>query len=107
MIKEVEVNGKVWTKESIKQLLLTNDKAIERAILVIFSNQTLSEQNSNQTVSNNGIGFNSFDAPILSSFATQLQEGRHLSVKQLNIARKKIIKYSKQLLEYMELKKEY
>ena len=106
MVKEVEVNGKVWNKQSIKELLLTNNKAIERAILVIFSNQTLSEQNSNQTVSANGIGFNSFDAPILSSFATQLQEGRHLSVKQLNIARKKIVKYSNQLLEYMQSQKE-
>lgn len=44
MTKEaVEINGKVWTKDNLKELLLTNNNAVERAITVIYGYQTLSE----------------------------------------------------------------
>lgn len=102
MTKEaVEINGKVWTKDNLKELLLTNNNAVERAITVIYGYQTLSEQAENQTVSANGVGFNQFDSTLLSSFAQQLEEGKHLSYKQMIIARKKITKYAGQLLKHM------
>ena len=100
-IKEVEVNGKVWNKDNLKELLKTNDKAVERAITVIYSYQTLAEQESEQTCSLNGVGFNQFDTSFLSTLAKQLEYGNHLSDWQLNVARKKIVKYTGQLLNHM------
>ena len=100
--KSVEINGKVWNKDNLKELLLTNIRAVERAITVIYGYQTIGEQAENQTYSANGVGFNQFDSAILSSFAQQLEEGKHLSFKQLAIARRKITKYTGQLLSHME-----
>lgn len=100
--KSVEVNGKVWNKDNLKELLLKNDKAVARAVAVIYSYQTLGEQETEQTCSLNGVGFNQFDTAILSSFAKQLEKGIPLSIKQTAIARKKIIKYIGQILNHME-----
>ena len=103
--KSVEINGKVWTKDNLKELLLVSNRAVERAITVIYSYQTIGEQAENQTYSANGVGFNQFDSAILSSFAQQLEEGKHLSIKQLALARNKITKYTRQLLSHMESQK--
>ena len=100
----IESGYKSWTKSKIVELLENNDKAVERALVVIFNNQELDEQSSDSTHKANGIGFTAFDAEILSSFAKHILKGRSLSVKQMAIARKqdkfgnmKIAKYWKQL----------
>ena len=94
----------IWTKSKIVNLLANNDRAVERAVIVIFNNQEEDEQIMDSTHKANGIGFTAFDADILSSFAKQINKGRTLSAKQLQIARKpdkfgnmKIAKYWKQL----------
>ena len=104
--KEVVLNGKIWTKESVKDLLRRNDKAVERGILRIFSFQTDEEQYKGVTKTVNGKGFNKFDVEILTSFALQLRQGRHLTEKQMYKARPKIQKYAGQLLEYMRTKED-
>ena len=100
----IESGYKSWTKSKIVELLENNDKAVERALIVIFNNQELDEQSSDSTHKANGIGFTAFDAEILSSFAKHILKGRSLSVKQMAIARKpdkfgniKIARYWKQL----------
>lgn len=90
---------RVYTKDGIKALLTANDKAVERAVLAIYARQTASEQATDQTSEHNGIGFNGIDAELLSSFAKQLQQGRTLSAKQMEYARKKITKYAGQLAQ--------
>ena len=104
--KEVILNGKVWTKESVKDLLRRNDKAVERGILRIFSFQTDEEQYVGMTKTVNGKGFSKFDVEILSSFALQIRRGKHLTEKQMYKARPKICKYAGQLLEYMRTKED-
>ena len=107
MAKEVEsvvVNGKEWTKDSIKELIKTNDKALIRAILVIYGYQTDSEKAWGETKFDNGMGFNGLDANILSSFAEQYEQRHFLSDKQLFIARKKMPKYAGQILKHMSSK---
>ncbi len=42
--KQVEVNGKLWDKEKLKDLLMKNDKAVMRALLLLYSFQTDEEQ---------------------------------------------------------------
>lgn len=90
------------TKLSIRSLLETNDQAVARGIVAIFNNQTTAEQDSETTHVLNGIGFSAFDAEILSSFAKQVNAGRTLSAKQITLGRKKILKYSGQLLQIVE-----
>ena len=104
--KEVIINGKVWTKESVKDLLRRSDKAVERGILRIFSFQTDEEQYVGATKVVNGKGFSKFDVEILSSFALQIRRGKHLTEKQMYKARPKICKYAGQLLEYMRTKED-
>ena len=99
--KEVLYNGKVWTKEAVKDLLKRSDKAVERGILRIYSFQTDEEKYVGMTKTVNGKGFSKFDVEILSSFALQLRQGRHLTEKQMYKARPKIQKYAGQLLEYI------
>ncbi len=82
----------------IQESLRTNPKAVEKAVISIFSLQTASEKKNEIAVEENGVGFNRFDAEVLSNFAKILLNGRSLSTKQFILAKTKIAKYSKQLL---------
>lgn len=87
-----------FTVEEIKVKLATNRSWQERAILRLFAAQTADEQVAQVTTHKNAVGFSSFDAEILSSFAKQLgRPGYRLSVKQQAIASKRLPKYAKQL----------
>jgi len=93
-----------WNRGKIANLLATSDKAVERALVVIFNNQEADEQAILYSNHKNGVGFTVYDANIFSSFAKQVLNGRTLSVKQMVIARKpdkfgnmKIARYWKQL----------
>ncbi len=111
--KSILVNGRQWTQEDVKALLTTSDRAVKRALVVIWENQTAMEQASNETRENNGIGFNGVDAFILSQFVEQMQKkgteqgldwkmgAAWLSPKQMIIARKKVMKYSGQIHRLM------
>ena len=103
---EVIVNGKTWNKESIKNLILTNDKAVYRALLLLYSFQTEEEKYLEVTKTVNGKGFNKLDTEQLSSFARQILGGKHLTQKQLYVARYKLVKYSNQILLYMKEREE-
>jgi predicted GTPase len=97
----------------VKDLLTRNDKAVKRALVVIWERQTEDEKAAHTTHENNGIGFNGVDAPILTSFVEQMkrkgetqglnwkQGEAWLSPKQVQLARKKVMKYSGQLFRIM------
>lgn len=89
--------ARVWTEDEIKNLIQTNDKVLYGALRKIYAEQTADEQAEGQTNHHNGVGFNGVDAPILSSFAEFLKKTGFLTPKQKVIARKKLIKYTKQL----------
>lgn len=97
---------KLLTLEDYRQKLATDPNWAERAILALYDRQTIAEQAMGETTQRNSVGFNGADAFILSSFAKQLRRaGYHLSAKQLAIARKKLPKYAKQLMDIAEEKK--
>lgn len=104
--EQVIVNGKAWDKESLKDLLDRNDKAVYRAILLIYSFQTDEEKYMGTTKTVNGKGFSKFDVEVLSSFAMQLRRGQELTLKQMYVARPKIKKYVGQILQYMKDREE-
>ncbi len=84
--------------EMMRSNLLENDRWAVRALSAIYRNQTADEQANDETSEDNGIGFSGFDAPILSSFAKQVEDNRTLSSRQMEVLKKKIGKYSKQLI---------
>jgi hypothetical protein len=89
---------KKWNKEAIIELIDKNDKAVERALIVIYDRQTEEEKEIEQTKDHNGIGFNSIDAEFLTSCAEGLKKYGKLTIKQIAVVRKRIRKYWKQLL---------
>lgn len=97
MSKKATLNG--WTKDAIQTMLDTNDKAVYRALVAIYSRQTEHEKCLGQTKEHNGIGFSAFDAEFLSSLAEQVKSRGSLSPRQLELARKKVKSYWRQLLE--------
>lgn len=87
----------IWTGESIKTMLETNDKAVARAVMALYQRQTADEQSSEETKHHNSVGFNAADARYLSYCATYAQRSGRLTGKHLIKARSKVIKYREQL----------
>jgi hypothetical protein len=94
-----------WNKDSICELLKRNDRAVERALIVLYNNQTEDEQNAHVTSHANGRGFTGYDAEFYSSLAERVISGQHLSPRMLACLRKpmkngqpRIGKYWSQLL---------
>jgi hypothetical protein len=101
----------IWNRESIENLIQTNNKAVEKAIIHIFNRQTSDEQSSEDTKYHNNKGFTPADAEIFSSFAKFYYRTGFLTPKQIAYARRpgkngisKIGKYWRQLLEEIERK---
>lgn len=92
----------MWTTAAVADKLAKSDKFVERALTYLLSCQTDSEQNSESTLDDNGIGFNAFDAKFLTSLAQQVNRstypaGQRLSPRQRECARKSLKKYVGQL----------
>lgn len=96
----------MWTEEKIVQLINNNDKMVIRSLLKLYEFQTADEQAYGEASYNNGVGFNGADAPILTSFVDFYKQTGFLSKKQIAIARKKLIKYRKQLVKIANMPKE-
>jgi len=91
-------------RDAIRDMIVTNDEWAVRALLAIYGRQTAYEQSTDSTQDHNNVGFSSCDAEILSSFARQYQKNRWLSAKQMCILRRKMVKYTRQLLEISRAK---
>lgn len=86
------------TADLIKEKLQTSNEWLERGILAIYAKQTFQEKSAQHTIEHNGVGFNGPDGNYLSYTARWLKNGKHLSGSHLPKARKKMMKYSNQLL---------
>lgn len=89
-------------ESEIKELLsgvidFKHDMAIIKGLLTINTFQTMDELQNLTTIENNGIGFNSVDGTIASSYCEQLYKRYFLTPKQMIIARKIMKKYWRQL----------
>ena len=92
------------TKESVQELLETNDRAVMRALIVVYENQTDDEQRIQETKYRNNVGFTGVDANFGSSLAEQVIKRNSLSPKQMKCARKMVKKYWRQLIAAAEKK---
>lgn len=82
----------------IRHSLATNPKAVEKAITVLFANQTTDEQVESTTKYTNRKGFSAADAKRGTRFARWVRSGRNLSGWHLDKARALVGKYWRQLL---------
>lgn len=92
-----EADKRVWTEDEIKQLIQTNDKVLYGALKHLYACQTHDEKRIGHTQEYNGVGFNAYDSEFLTSICQQLERKGSLSHKQKEVARKKLVKYNKQL----------
>lgn len=77
---------KGWTPADIKALLAEPGEfgmhVVGRALVALLDRQTASEQNSQMTLEWNGVGFNAFDAEIMTSMAEFYRDKGYLTPKQ-------------------------
>lgn len=83
----------------IKWLLDMNDRAVERAMIVLYERQDADEQSAESTLKQNGRGFSSWDARKGTYYARWVMSGRNLTGHHLTKARIMAKKYVKQLAE--------
>ena len=76
--------------------ILTDPTTLKQVLLFLYQYQTPPEQSTEQTIEQNGSGFNHVDAEILSSFAQQILKGHELSPKQIAIMKLRLPKYHSQ-----------
>lgn len=100
-LKFVVIGDKTYTTDDIKTLILTRDDAVKNALVRIYDYQTSQEKLSQNTIENNKVGFSGADGHILSSFAEFYKTRNYLSDKQIQFARKRLVKYSSQILRIM------
>lgn len=93
-----------WTQDSIKALLASNPRAVERAMLVLFARQTEDERVTSHTRHDNSRGFSAAHASKGSYYARWVRDGRHLTGHHLDNARRIASRYTRQLLEEIQLK---
>lgn len=92
------------TKHTIRALLDTNDKAVERAMIVLYDRQTQDEKQVDSTRHHNNRGFNHGDAPRGSYYARWVLSGRALTGNHLAKARSIAKRYAGQLAEIANAK---
>lgn len=90
-------NQKEWKAEIIKTIE-SNERALKRAIMIVFDNQTVEEKMYGKSNEENRKGFNKVDAEIMSKIALKIQRGQELNFNDIIIARRKMPKYWKQIM---------
>jgi len=88
------------TLNRLQEVLRTDARWAQRALLAIYKNQTADEQRAANVTHDNGMGFRCMDSIILTSFANQLQTRGSLSPKQMNVVFKLMPKYARQLMKF-------
>lgn len=94
----------IITPDYIKNLLLTRDDAVGRAMIALYNRQTADERAVGSTRHSNGRGFSSSDARLGSYYACWVLGGRHLTGIHLQRARTMSLKYIRQLHDEALLK---
>jgi len=81
----------------IREKVASDIRWLERAILAIYRFQTAQEQNAENTLFSNGVGFSGADARRGTYYAKWILSGRRLTGEHLDKARKMMPKYAGQL----------
>lgn len=90
-------NQRQW-REYLTNLLKTNDKALLKAITVIYDFQTEEEKRKGAAIDENDRGFGKVDARDLGNMAEKIRANIPLTEGELARARNKMPKYWQQLM---------
>lgn len=96
---ETFTNQKQW-RDYIVNLLKTNDKALCRAIVVLYEMQTDEEKMKGEAIDNNGCGFGKVDAAEMGRVARKIMHNQPLEASEWARMRNKVPKYWKQLMNH-------
>ena len=94
---EYFTSQKQW-EAYLKDLLKTNDKALLRAIVLVYDNQTPEEKDKGESIEDNCIGFSKIDAKEMGDIARKIKANKALTKGELAKSRNKMQKYWKQLM---------
>jgi hypothetical protein len=93
------------TKHTVVHALMTNPRAVEKAIVMLYDWQTEDEQSSRNTKHDNRRGFNTAHAKIGSYMARWIKSGRQLTGSYVSQARQIALYYAgTQLLAAAKMK---
>lgn len=87
----------VWDEKKMRSLLMTNNHAVQSALVVLYKRQTDDEKNEQNTKHTNNVGFSGAHANQGSYLAKWVLSGKNLSGKFLDNGRKIVLHYVKQL----------
>lgn len=85
--------------QGLKYQISHNTEKARRALLLIYSRQTASEQNLGQTIECNCRGFTTLDAEILTGIALFYKNHNFLTPRQNQIIKRLMPKYAGQILD--------
>jgi hypothetical protein len=110
----MNTSARPWSIKRIRDLLARNDRAVERALVVLLNLQVSTGQLSGDTLYSNGVGFTKGDAPHMTYLAKNALLGNRLSSRDLAYLRavvtpgrpSRIGKYAGQLLAAIEKKRQ-
>lgn len=85
------------TIEHWKKKIKTNPGWALRAAIRIYQSQTQEEQCSHATLDSNGVGFNSFDSPVISPIVDRYLRTKVIEGKSIYQLQRRMPKYAGQL----------
>ncbi|MFA5071154.1 MAG: hypothetical protein WC511_02175 [Candidatus Pacearchaeota archaeon] len=90
---------KIWAIDEIRENILKSDYWVERAILVLYNQQTEEEKKERRCLIPDGKGFDNADISTMSSFVAYAKKYRGFTAHQIFEARKRLMKYLAQLTD--------
>ena len=91
---------KVWIRGEIEDMLRSNDRAVERAMVAIWERQTMDEKVTQDVKHSNNRGFSHWSARSGTYFAEWVRKGGRLTGKHLDKARKIALHHAGQLTDF-------
>lgn len=95
-----QFKSKAEWASAIRASILTNDKAVVRALTILYNRQTPDEQAIREDKYLNDRGFTKAHAQYLTAMAEWvLVKCRPMTERQLNAVRNMVVRYARQLME--------
>lgn len=101
MSVSINIDGVIWDVKRIKEAIRSNDRAAIKALLRIYAKQTAEEKQVATARRHNGVGFNKYDAPLMTQMAQQWYRAGWLYPNQMRDVKVTMEKYAAQILDQM------
>lgn len=90
-------NQKQW-KDYIQKLLYTNQKALLKALIVLYNYQETDEKILGVAIHENKVGFSKNDSEVLTKIAEKFVSGKKLTITEFYTVQSRVPKYWKQIM---------